>query len=169
MSFITDILNFFVGLLNASRKQYNKLSEWEQTVGQYASGLIAIVNKDLQAVPADVWDVISATFPALTKDVVTGYLNSAGKIVGIINQNATLSFEDALTLLQGYLGKHTGNVWVAITQGIVSILVAVINPSKEVQPVTSIMEYIYQDIVKPLIHGVEPATASITEADSNVA
>jgi hypothetical protein len=165
MSVITAILGFFVGLFNAAKKQWIKLEALEQTTATYASGLIAIINKDLTQIPDEFWAVVQANFPALTKDQVTAWMNSAVKFLDIANADASLSFEDALAALQAYLSKHTGNAWIVATQGLVGVFLTVISPNiSDIQKITSIMEYIYLDIVKPLIHGVAPALTN-TAAD----
>jgi hypothetical protein len=151
MSFITDILNFFKGLFNASEKLYNSLSAEEQLLGQQASGIVAAINADLTAAPTTFWTTLSTAFPSLTQTQVTAYMNSALVTLGVINADGALSFEDALTALQAYLSKHQGNTWVAITQGLVAIFLDVLSPGTNAfEKITSIMQYIYIDIIKPI-------------------
>lgn len=152
-SIFTDIFSFFIGIFNASKKAWLKLETDIQQAAIWASGIIAVINANLSATPAQFWADLQKVFPTLTQAQVTEWLNKAGVVVGIIQTDANLSFEDAVVAFQAYLTKQgTGNPWIVATQGLVNLVLVEINPDIPViQKVTSIGEYIYIDIVKPLL------------------
>jgi len=148
-TFLSSIGHFFTDLFSGIQKVWHSLTEAEQAVSIKASSIIAIINANLTAAPADVLSLIQAAFPTMTKEGLTDLLNKANQILGIADNAASGTFEQALQTLQAYLSKYQGNTWITITRAVVEILVTVLEPGTIIQKIETVLEYVYQEFVKP--------------------
>lgn len=128
---------------------YNKLSKSEQELSKQASGLIAIINKNLTANPDFVLEVINSKYPNLNREKIFEILKKAGIIFGVIDNTFDGTLEDALIKIQDLL-KNTPskNIWVIITQTIVVIAVEILSPTTPIQKIMFVIEYVYQKFIK---------------------
>lgn len=150
LKFIESIGDFFVGLFNSIEKAWKQLSADIQKAVVWASGVIAIINANIGAVPSDIWTLIETKYPGITQVSVTSFLIKANNTLNSVNSVAEdASFEDALTALQGYLSKMSGNLWIIIIKTIVAIGVDIFAPGTVIQKAELVVEYVYQDIIKP--------------------
>lgn len=148
MTFLQQIGEFFTNLFNETAKAYNHLEGNEQTAIKTASGWLAIVGSNLTASPDVVFSLIQAAYPSITKDVLTGYLHQLGGQLGIIAADTPPDFTSAMTALQTYLGKHTGNAWIAIIKAVVALLATIIEPGTIIQKIEMVLEYVYQNYIR---------------------
>lgn len=142
----TDVTELF----NAAKAEYEKLAPEVKAAAAAASGVIAILNKDVAAVPADVWALIELKYPNVDQLTVTAFLVKANNVVNGANALASnATFADALQAINAYLQTLQGNTWITVIKAIVAIGVDIIVPGTIIQKVEMIGEYIYQNIVKP--------------------
>lgn len=149
-TFLTKVEVDVEGLFNEAKAEYLKLAPKVQAASAAASGIIAILNKDVNTVPDQVWALIETKYPDVTKDTVTAFLVKANNVVNGANTlSANATFEEALAALNAYLQTLQGNTWITIIKAIVAIGVDIITPGTIIQKVELIIEYIYQNLVKP--------------------
>lgn len=148
--FITTVETDVTALFNVAEAEYEKLAPEVKAAAAAASGVIAIINKDVAAVPADVWALIEAKYPDVNETTVTAFLVKANNVVNGANTLASnATFAEALAAINAYLQTLSGNTWITVIKAIVAIGVDVITPGTIIQKVEMIGEYIYQNIVKP--------------------
>ena len=145
--FLTKIFQWIIGLFSAMKKAYNKLSVLERKLSLKASGIIAIINTNLNASPDTIIVLIQQKFPEVSTEMMSAFLTEAGEIANIFPSNTTLSLYEKITTLQKYLSE-TGNTWVYRSQSLVKALITVMLPSTPLEKVTIVLEYIYQKLVK---------------------
>lgn len=149
MSIFSKFFSWVGSLFNSMKKVWNKLSDFEKQISVKASGIIAIINANINESPQVLFLLIQTKFPEVTKDKLQSYLTKASGVLGIADSTANLSFEDAVKAFQTYLGKQSGNKWVAVTQGAVGALLSVLSPdATPINKITVILEYVYQNFVK---------------------
>mgnify|MGYP003496313068 CR=1 FL=1 len=145
--FLTKIFQWIIGLFSAMKKAYNKLSVLERKLSLKASGIIAIINTNLNASPDTIIVLIQQKFPEVSTEMMSAFLTEAGEIANIFHSNTTLKKKKKITTLQKYLSE-TGNTWVYRSQSLVKALITVMLPSTPLEKVTIVLEYIYQKLVK---------------------
>lgn len=149
MSIFTKIGDWIANLFNAMKHYWNKLETTEQDISIKASGIIAILNANLDKTPEVILKLVQAKFPEVTAELLHEYLAKGASVLKIADGIAALSFEDAIKAYQTYLSTHTGNGWVATTQSAVSALLTVLLPeTTPLQKITTILQFIYEHFVK---------------------
>lgn len=147
---ITKVETDVTELFNAAEGEYLKLAPEVRAAAATASGIIAIVNKEVSAVPSDVWALIQTKYPNVSQESVTAVLIKANNVVNGANALAlNATFDEALAALNAYLQTLSGNVWITVIKAIVAIAVDVLTPGTVIQKVELVLEYIYQNLVKP--------------------
>lgn len=130
---------------------YGKLQTGEQEAIKQASGIIAIVNANLQLVPEQVWDIIQTKFPDVTEEHVTELINKLNATIAAVDDYISEDYGTALIKLQAYLAQYvnTHNVWAAITRSVVEILADIkLNGKLNIQTITTVLEFVYQTFIK---------------------
>jgi len=153
MSFFSKLFAFkfkwVADLFNAMKKAWDHLAAEEQAISLKASGIIAIINANLDKTPEIVFQLIQAKFPDVTPEFAHDLLNKASNFLKIGDGVAALSLEDAIKALQAHLSSVTGNDWIATTQHAVGALLTVLLPSTSpLNKITTILEFIYDHFVK---------------------
>ena len=148
MNIFKKVALFLVSLFNSMEAYYKKLATDLQEVIKKASGIIAIVNSNLQATPDIVFTIIQAKYPDVTKEQLTGYLNTINGAINTVSSIAVPDFDTALKNLQAFLSKFQGNAWVSVTQNAVGLLISLLAPSTPVQKLTIVLEYVYNNFIK---------------------
>lgn len=152
-NFISNLLDklghFFKGLFNEAERAWNKLEPEIQTALLHGSGVIAIVNENLDKTPDFVFELIQKKFPDLTEEKLKAGLvkvNEAFKIAEDIN-NA-----DLLTLLknlQTFLSSLHGSFWEGVSSTLAQLLSIALAP--EMTPfakISLLAEFVYNKFIK---------------------
>ena len=132
---IEEIGDFFESLFDPQAKLYNELSEAEKQAATYGSGLIAIVNANLNGSPAVVQAEIQRLFPSLDLSVVQGFFDELQKAVDPSNTSNPLTLADAITWAQGYLKLHAGGIWEIISSTAASIITTLLSPETPIEKI----------------------------------
>lgn len=143
-----DFLHFFGDLFNSTEKAWRKLEPEVQAALIHGSGVIDIINKNLDQTPEFVWELIQKKFPDITKEnlqVGLQKVNDDFKIAeGIDNP-------DLLTLiknLQTYLASLKGQFWQKASSFISQTLAIVLAPNEtEFAKIVSFIEFVYRTII----------------------
>lgn len=146
---ITTVETDVTELFNAAEAEYEKLAPEVQSAIATASGILAIANKDVAAVPTDVWALIETKYPSATQESVTGFLIKIANTFNTANTIASsATFAEALTAVNSLLAPLEGNVWIIAIKAAVTIAVDFITPGTIIQKVEMVLEYVYQTFIK---------------------
>lgn len=128
---------------------YDKLHDAEKAAVKQASGRIAVINATLQQTPDEVFTALHEQFPGVNREVLTQWLNQVNDAIFGIAAVVPQDFETALTELQEYLGRYTGNTWVSITRMIVAVAADVLlKGASPAAIIETVLEYVYQTFIK---------------------
>lgn len=138
---------------------YDVLLEEEKKAGVWSSGAIAVVNANLDAIPADVIAILKQKFPDLPLDNLHGFLDDLRNKVDNLQSEIPLTLEDAIAWAQAYLGQHKGDhsTWAVISTTAVNLLATFFSPATAIEKFIAAGLFIYHAIVKP---HVEDGTAA---------
>lgn len=161
IDFIGGIIKKFgewIGDLFAqSEVLYSKLTAAETKAANWAYGVIAIINANIDKVPSEVIAIIQEKYPDLSLDLLHGFLDKLIADMKFIQGETPVTLPDAIALLKTYLSKLDGDVWGQISQGIGSALAVLLSPGTPVQKFAAIAEYVYQLFVKPRVEASKVA------------
>lgn len=130
---------------------YDLLTEDEKKAAQWSSGLIAIVNNNIDQTPDVIIKLVQTKFPDLSLDVVHGFIHTLLNKISNIQGEVPLTLEDAVAKLQTFLKQHENdsNVWGIISKASVTILTLLFSPGTEAQKIEAALEYVYHLIIVP--------------------
>lgn len=144
---------------NSAAKLYDELTELEKEAANWAYGLIAVINANLDKDATLIIPLIQTAYPKLSLDVVHGFIDTVLTDLNIFQQDVPLTLEDAIKQLAGYLKTLKGIFWGAMSQTIGNCLVILFSPETPIQKIAQLAETIYQMIVKPHVVAVLPSAA----------
>ena len=134
---------------DAVKDLFTHLPETEQKAITAASGIIAIVNANLDKVPDVVFSLVQQKFPDITKEKLTEGLNKLNGDLIKTGDNMPTDFAGALGVLQGYLGKYEGNTWEVISKSVVTVLANVfLGGGSSIQKIDAVLEFVYRNFIK---------------------
>lgn len=146
MSIFNVIGLFFVGLFNAAKKAYNKLSDDQKDALQSGVGLIAILNENIEKAPAEVRLLIQAKFPKLNEQALETGLFSVAQSFGITQFS---NLEEAIVAVQGHLNSLEGKAWAVASHSAAALLSVLFAPTEtKVAAIVSLLEWVYQHFIK---------------------
>lgn len=151
-SFIERFGDWIEGLFHKSEDVYNTLEETAKKAAIWGSGLIAVVNTQLIALPASVIALIKLKFPDLSVDVVHGFLDILRTKIDNAVSQIPLTLEEAIAWLQTFLSNHKAandSIWGVISATAGQILATLFSPETAIEKFLSIGVWLYHLIVKP--------------------
>lgn len=150
-SFIERFGDWISGLFKHSQNLYDQLEEVAKKAAVWGSGIIAVVNKMLTAIPSEVIAIIKQKFPDLSIDVLHGFLDTLRIKVDNIASQIPITLEEAIKWLQGFLSKHLDDhsTWGIISSYLGNLLSILFSPSTLIEKFISIAVWVYHVIVKP--------------------
>lgn len=159
MSIFTKIWNDLLGVFNEAKKLWNEFTTEEQAAVTDASGIIAIVNANLDKTPQVVFQLIQLKYPAVTEASLHTVLTTAATSLNIPEQIISPDFYTTLQNLQTYLSKFSGAAWESEVAQWVGIIATIFSPETLLQKIVGVLEYVYQRLVKPTV----PTQSEVTE------
>lgn len=147
---------WFKQIVKDGETTYESLETEAQHALQQGSGILAVFNADLNATPADVKAKFKAAFPALSLDVLHGFIDTVQNKIGIIEGDIPVTLDDAIVSFQTLLKKYESD---STFLGRISKLLAgefaiLFSPETPVQKIDDSLEYVYHLIVKPHVANV---------------
>jgi hypothetical protein len=137
---------FFEGLFNAARKTYNKLSDEQKAALVHGSGLVAIINANIEGTPADVRAMIATKHPNLDIEKLEAALFKVAQSFGITDLQ---SADDAIAAIQGHLSGLSGKTWAVASHAAASLFSALFAPQEtKVATIVSLIEFVYRHFIK---------------------
>lgn len=145
--FLSKLFSWISSLFGVMKRVFNSFSDEEKKLSIKASTIVAIINKNITEVPAVVASLLQNTYIDLTQDQLAYYLVKAKVILGLPDSKSE-TWQDHLKDIQTYLFVEDRNVWVSRSQALVGALINTFLPDSKLEKILSILEYIYQKIVK---------------------
>jgi len=140
------LFEFFKNLFNGLKKAWNKLSDEQQDALKNGTGLIAIINANLELAPAALRQKIQEAYPNLPVAVIEAGMFSVAKTFGITGLS---SLDDAINVVQAYLQEKEGKEW-AVASHTAALALSVLFAPKEtkVAQLVALIEFAYQKFIK---------------------
>lgn len=128
---------------------YEQLESSEQLAIQEASGLIAVINANLDATPDFIFEIIKLKFPEISKEKVTEVLSKATIALKLVEDNTPENFDDAIVELQVFLSKYEGSTWINATKFVVTELANVLTHRETpVEIIATVLDFVYRTFIK---------------------
>jgi len=144
-----DFLHIFTDLFNSIEKAWNKLEPEVQSALIKGSGVISVINQNLQSTPQEVFDLIEKKFPDLTKEKLTDGL---AKVTAGLKVAQDTANPDALTTIQNlqtYFSGLQGKFWQGASSTMSQILAIALSPDDtSFGKIAMFIEYVYRKKVK---------------------
>ncbi len=153
-NFISNLLNkighFFEGLFNAAQHAWSKLEPDLQNAILQGSGIIDIINKNIDAAPPEVIALIQKAFPNLTTDKLKSALHEVNKVFNIASDIEDSDLEVTLSRLQKYLATfNLNNTWSAVSSTAAQILSTAFAPNgTPFAKISMLIEFVYNKFIK---------------------
>lgn len=155
LNFLIKLLPWIFDLWKAVKKVYLKMSMIEKTAIGNMSGVIAIINANIDQSAEDIIEAIKAKYPEIDLDGLNQALCEVAKALGnVFNLSGAghpYTLYETIGNLKRYLSKFQGDTWIAETKKIVTLLAKIYSPETPIQKFFDVLEYVYQEIVKPYI------------------
>lgn len=146
MSIFKDILGFFVGLFNAAKKAYAKLSPEQQLALQEGTGLVAIINENLDKAPAEIRALIQQKFPGIDEPKLEAALFA---IIEHYRLFRASNLDEAIQFVQSFLKSREDKEWAIASHSIAAIVTALFAPKEtKASIIVSLLEFVYQTFIK---------------------
>lgn len=149
MSFFKAIGHFFENLFNQAAHAWHNLEPEVQKALLHGSGVIDIVNKNLDATPDFVWEIIQKKFPDITEDKLKEGLSKINADFKIAEENLSDDLPTLIGNLQKYLATLKGKFWEAASSTLAQILSAIFAPEQTVfAKIVMVVEFVYRKFIK---------------------
>lgn len=146
---LAKIGEIFEGIFNAAAKTYNEQSPEVQAALKDGSEILSIINKNVTEAPEFVIELIQKAFPSLDRETLLDGLKAVAK--GINQTDAILAdtLEETILNLQKHLESLEGTFWAGVSELSAKLLAVFFAPAgTKWVVISSLMEYVYQKIIK---------------------
>lgn len=144
---LAAIGGIFKHVFEGARKTFDQLTPEQQAALKHGSGVVALINSELNNTPAEVRAAILEQFPDLDIATLETGLFQVATSFNLAPKEHNL--EDIIAALQAYLSTLHGSIWEGITQGVASVLAVILAPAgTKFAAVGQLMEYVYQTFFK---------------------
>lgn len=164
MSIFSSIGTFFSHIFNDVKKVWDSFEPELQAAVTKSSTILAIVNQNINAAPADVFALISSVFPGITETEISSILNKGMNVLQNIQTNVSPDLATTLQNYKVYMANVTGNNFVTIMKALVTIGADLLAPNVSIiQRIYTVLDYVYETLVKPKVTAL-PAASSLQPA-----
>lgn len=152
MSFFGKLLrgvgSFFTGLFDAARKAFKKLSPEAQSALIAGSGIIELINSNLDKSANDIRWLIATRYPELPLSKIESALFEVLHHLNIATDSTKL--EDLISILKDYLKKLEGtDKWKTASHSAAVVLSTVLAPKEtKFAAIVSLIEFVYKLLIK---------------------
>lgn len=141
--------DFFEGLFSSAKKVWNKLSPELQNAFLQGSGIISIINDNVDKAPDEVLALINKKFPGITKEKLHEGLKKVTHALNIATSLNNESLETTIFNIQYYLDKTQGEKWAGISSLASKVFAFFMAPKETKWSVfEALMEYVYHSFIK---------------------
>jgi hypothetical protein len=149
---ISKIGEVFTNLFSSAEHAWKHLSPEIQNAMLHGSGILAIINSNINKTPAFVQDLILKKFPGLTVEKLKEVIKKGSEGLTIAEH---VNSDDLLVMienLQKYLGGLKGQAWAKISHFFgLGMAVFLAPPATKVAAIASLLEAFYHLVVKDKI------------------
>lgn len=142
---------WFTGLFNAVKRAWNSTSEDVQLALKKASGIVAIINQNVDKAPDFVWTLVQKKFPDITEEKFKAIMKVIADDLGIAE---SVTDPDLFVTLQNIINKMaelkgTGSKWAEVSHGLyVAISIFEAPKGTKLAAIVSFAEYVYHKFFK---------------------
>ena len=148
-TFLSKIGDFFSGLFNSAKKTWAKLSPEVQNAMLHGSGIIDIINNNVDKVPSFVIALIQSKYPDITTDKIHAGLKGIADALHIAEGVNDGDLEALISNIQKYLASLNGKIWANISGTLAKAIAAFLAPPEtKFAAISSLMEFVYQTFIK---------------------
>ena len=123
-----DFLHIFTDLFDSAEKAWHKLEPQVQNALLDGSGVVNIINENLQATPQQVFDLIQQKFPALTKEKLTEGLTKVSNGLKVAQDTGNQDLLTTIQNLQTFFSGLQGKFWESASSIAAQVLSTVLSP-----------------------------------------
>lgn len=150
MSIFKKIGDWFSHIFQGAKQTWEKVSPEVQSALIQGSTIVALINKYRSETPQFVIDLMEKK--GIPVDKALEVLNKYSSYIGVAQDINNPDILTTVSNLQQYFDKvkPQGKVWAILSHsaaGLISVFLA--PPATKVASIVSLLEYVYQEIVKP--------------------
>jgi hypothetical protein len=138
---------------------YQALLKDEQDAAAWVSGALAVINQNTTIDATLVAPIIAFVFPNVDPSAIETTLISLASTIQTDQSKIPTTLPGAIAIIQAYLAPKVGNPWITAVQGLFSLGATLASPVTPIQKFVAAGEYVYLDIVSPLL-GLHKSTVS---------
>lgn len=145
--FFSLIGHIFDSLFKGARKAYNSLTPEQKAALLHGSGIIDIINASLDKTPTEIRELITTKYPDIPEPLLESGLFALAHSFKLVP--ASNSLEDVIEAIKNHLKSfEKGKTWAVISHSLAVGLSAILSPETKVAAIVSLIEYIYQHLIK---------------------
>lgn len=148
-NFLKKIGEFFSSLTKGAEKVWDNLEEDIQLAIKKASGIVAIINENIQDPPEIILALIKAKYPDLPVEKIQEISNEVAKDLNIAGTVIQPDILVTIANIQTVLGTLEGSRWAKKSEDIAGLIAIVLAPDKTPwNKIGTIMWWVYQTFIK---------------------
>lgn len=146
---LSIIGDFFTSLFGGAKKTWKKLSPEVQAALLNGSGIIEIINTNVDEAPDFVIELIQKAFPNLDIEKLKDGLHQAALGLTVAESINNADLQTTIENLQAYLKGLQGTTWAKISQALaLGIAAALAPPTTKFAAISSLIEFVYHSFIK---------------------
>lgn len=144
-----DFLHIFTDLFNSVEKAWNKLDPKIQDALVHGSGIIGIINQNLEATPDVVFDLIQKKFPDISKEKLQTALGEVTDKLKVAQDTANPDLLTTIKNLQTFFTGFHGRFWEGTASTASQLLSIALSPDDTpFAKIAMFIEYVYRKKIK---------------------
>jgi hypothetical protein len=148
-NFFKKIGEIFSNLALGAEKVWNHYEPELQAAIKDASGIVALINKEIDQTPDFVYKAIEMKFPNLTKEKIDGFLATVAHDLNLAKDGVTPDPLVTIENICNYLKSHTGSNWAKVSEFLANSIALFLAPEGTVwNKIGTIMWWVYQTFIK---------------------
>lgn len=142
-----DFLHIFTDLFNSAEKAWHKLEPKVQDALVHGSGIIKILNDNLEKTPDVVFTIIQEKYPDITKEYLHDGLNKVAEAFKIPSADLLTTIENLQVYLLSMSGS--GKVFDVVRSALAQILSFALAPEQTAAGlISNLIEWVFRKKVK---------------------
>jgi hypothetical protein len=145
----SKIGHFFIGVFDAMRKAYAHLTIEQRAALQDGTGLVELINANLEKTPKQIRQLIAEKFPTLSSEKLELALFD---IAQSFNLTKADSIEDIIASIQAWLNGLEGQSWAYVSHALASAFsILFAPPETKLKTIVSLIEWVFQKFIKKAV------------------
>lgn len=149
MAFLSFIGDFFAKLFNSAKRVWKKLDDDVKIALLKGSSIVAVINDNVEATPAFVWEIIQKKLPDITEEKAKDMIAKGAAGLSIASEINDADLMTMIERLQKFLDGLQGSVWAKISHTLALGIAVVEAPiGTKFSALSALADYVYHDLVK---------------------